>query len=91
MSLRAVSIGVFGRVQGVWFRASTKTVADKLQIKGFVSNAPDGSVYIEASGSRDAIEQFIVWCEKGPELARVDRVVVKDIQMTAYSTFDIRR
>ena len=48
--MKAIQISVFGRVQRVFFRASTKSVADQLGIKGFVKNLSDGSVQIHAEG-----------------------------------------
>jgi len=65
-----------GKVQGVFFRASTKEVADKLGIKGFVTNEPNGDVLIEALGNEDQLNQLISWCHQGSEFARVDRVEV---------------
>jgi acylphosphatase len=52
------NIKVTGKVQGVFFRASTKAVADQLGVKGFVKNLSDGSVYIEAEGDEFALEYF---------------------------------
>jgi acylphosphatase len=91
-AVRTVSIVVRGKVQGVWFRASTKSAAQRLAVHGFVSNRPDGSVYIEASGSPSSIEEFISWCRRGPELARVDNVDIEDISRpAAFNTFEVRR
>jgi len=90
-SVRSVSIRVKGRVQGVWFRASAKAVAERLHLTGFVSNARDGSVYIEASGSMEAIDDFISWCRRGPELARVETLEISDIEPQMISSFEIRR
>lgn len=89
--VRTVSIVVRGKVQGVWFRASTKSTAERFAVKGFVSNRPDGSVYIEASGSPSSIEEFIKWCRKGPELARVDSVDIEEISRSDFSSFEVRR
>jgi len=89
--LRSVSIRVKGKVQGVWYRASAKTVADSLNLTGFVSNMTDGSVYIEVSGSASDISLFITWCNEGPELARVDSIVVSEIDLRPHAAFEIRR
>lgn len=88
---RSVAIRVIGRVQGVWFRASTKSIANTLRLTGRVSNQHDGSVYIEASGNKGSIDEFIAWCRKGTELARVDRVEVSDIDDPGFTTFEISR
>lgn len=74
-----LSIQVIGRVQGVFFRASTKKVADSLKINGTVANLIDGSVQIEAEGSESQLEQLIQWCrDGGPPHARVDDIQILD-------------
>jgi acylphosphatase len=88
---RAVSVRITGRVQGVWFRASTKSIADQLSLNGFVRNEPDGAVYAEVSGDPAAIREFITWCHRGPELARVTEVVVTDIKDLGIQGFEVRR
>lgn len=69
--VRAV-IRVSGRVQGVWFRQSTKNMADQLGLTGWVCNNPDGSVAAVFEGTREKIDRAIDWCRRGPELAHVD-------------------
>jgi acylphosphatase len=90
-SVRTVSILVKGKVQGVWFRASTKAVADSLQLTGFVRNTMDGDVYIEASGNTQGINELITWCRRGPELARVDLVDITELDPCEFRNFEIRR
>ncbi len=65
-------IWVRGKVQGVWFRKSTRREAMSLGVTGFARNEKDGSVYIEASASAEAMSEFIDWLKLGPPLARVD-------------------
>lgn len=66
-----------GRVQGVFFRQSTRDIAVELGLAGWVRNMDDGSVEIEAIGSKEALEKLIVWCQSGgPPSARVDNVDV---------------
>ncbi|MGC8578839.1 MAG: acylphosphatase [bacterium] len=89
---RHVHLKIMGRVQGVWFRASTKEIADKLGIKGWVRNLPDGSVEVDATGNADAIEEFIQWCHKGPPGARVTDVSIEYVEsMADYTDFKIIR
>jgi acylphosphatase len=71
-------IRVQGRVQGVFFRASARAEAQRLGLCGFVRNEPDGSVYAEAEGERETLQQFLDWCRRGPPHARVDRVEVEE-------------
>jgi acylphosphatase len=78
--MQHVHIRVTGRVQGVFFRNSAKAQAINLDIHGFARNEPDGSVYIEAEGSDNAIRKFLAWCHEGSRDA-----VVEDVQ---HSTHD---
>ncbi len=89
--MKHVSIRVYGKVQGVFFRASAKTRADELEVMGIVRNEPDGSVYIEAEGSEEALREFAGWCGRGPEFARVERCVVRDGELKNYRRFEIVR
>jgi acylphosphatase len=84
-------IRVVGKVQGVFFRASTKAKADELGIKGSVRNEPGGTVYIEAEGEVANVEQFIEWCKEGPPRSRVDNLDVREAKVTGYSDFSVLR
>lgn len=63
-----------GRVQGVWFRESTRREAVALGITGWVKNRPEGSVEVLAEGPEEAVMELISWCNHGPPVARVDNV-----------------
>lgn len=69
--MKHVKIRVFGQVQGVFFRQTAKEQANQLGITGFARNEPDGTVYIEAEGDEEKINQFIEWCKTGSQLAEV--------------------
>ena len=84
-------ISVIGRVQGVWFRKYTREAALSRGVKGFVENSDDGSVYIEAEGNSEKLEQFLEWLQQGSPLSRVDKVLHKEGQPVGFSTFEIRR
>jgi acylphosphatase len=68
---------VKGRVQGVYFRASTVQQAQHLGLTGWVMNRQDGSVEAVAEGRSDRIHELIAWCRQGPPGARVDQVDVQ--------------
>ena len=87
----AKRIQVFGKVQGVFFRASAKNTATKLKVSGWVKNELDGSVVIEAEGSENQMSKFLEWCNKGSDFSRVTSVEVKDLQVEGFEGFDIRR
>ena len=63
-----------GRVQGVWFRDSTRNEAIRLNCTGWVKNRFDGSVELVAEGSREEVKKLIEWCHHGPPGARVTMV-----------------
>ena len=65
---------IVGKVQGVWFRASTRDEALRLDLRGYASNLADGRVEVLAMGDAEAIEQLSNWLQHGPPLARVDAV-----------------
>lgn len=65
---------VFGRVQGVWFRGSTRDQAQRLGLTGWVRNCADGSVEIVACGAPEALDEFKSWLFEGPSAARVEKV-----------------
>jgi acylphosphatase len=84
-------ISVIGRVQGVWFRKYTREAALSRGIKGFVENSEDGSVYLEAEGSSDDMDQFLEWLHRGSPMSRVEKVIRKEGQLVGFATFEIRR
>ena len=76
MTTARVQCIVYGRVQGVAFRASTQYQARRLGLHGWVRNCRDGTVEFVAEGERPAVEQLVEWCHQGPPAARVVRVDV---------------
>src|SRR5262245_37366183 len=74
--MRRIRAIVFGRVQGVSYRASTVSAARRLGVVGWVKNRTDGGVELEAEGADDRITALIAWCEQGPPAARVTGVSV---------------
>ncbi len=74
-SLQAVQVRIYGRVQGVWFRAWTEQAATALELGGWVRNRTDGCVEALFVGPADDIESMVAKCLEGPLAARVDEVV----------------
>ena len=88
--MKAVSIIVEGNVQGVGFRYFTSMNADKLGIKGWVRNLPNGNVEIEAIGEESILDRFIRVVSDGPPYSSVDFIDVKELQETPpYTSFRI--
>ena len=75
MSARiAARFRVFGVVQGVGFRASTRRHARNLGLDGVVNNRGDGSVEVLAAGAAEAVDRLREWLRHGPPSARVTQV-----------------
>ena len=74
---KRIEIKVYGMVQGVFFRATTRDVARKLGLKGIVRNLADGSVEIIAEGSEEKLLELLNFAKKGPSSARVYEVQTK--------------
>lgn len=82
-------IRIKGHVQGVGFRWNAVREAWKRDITGFVKNMPDGSVYIEAEGTRDQLNSYIEWCRKGPSIGFVRSVEFDSFPPVNYPDFTI--
>ena len=82
---------VKGRVQGVFYRDSTKNEADRLGVKGYVKNLVNGSVEAVFEGETTDVTHMIEWCYKGPSASRVDHVQIQETALISnFQTFEIR-
>jgi acylphosphatase len=88
---KAFQIHVFGKVQGVYYRQSTREKAIELGLKGTAQNLSDGSVLIHAEGDEIKIQQLITWCHKGPIMAKVSEVKTIESEVENHSVFEIVR
>ena len=91
MSKVRAELKITGRVQGVFYRQSTKETAIQLGLTGWAKNCPDGSVAAVFEGEREAVDDGIEWCRQGPSAAHVTEVTVdwQDFQ-NEFSGFRIR-
>ena len=89
--IQTLSISVSGKVQGVFFRQSTKEKADELGLEGTVKNLPDGSVEIIATGSEENLSQLVEWCHIGPKKAKVSTVETRILPLQYFKRFTIAR
>jgi len=87
--VKHLDIIVKGKVQGVFFRASTKAVANQLGVRGTVKNNPDGSVSIEAEADEALIGMFLDFCHEGPENAQVEEVLTTEGPVKNYRNFEV--
>lgn len=88
---RTIRLLIAGRVQGVWFRASTRRVATDLGLQGWVRNLPDGRVEATAQGPDSQVESLVEWCHQGPPGSRVGQVEVFEVEpIDAPPGFEVR-
>ncbi|MFZ3166495.1 MAG: acylphosphatase [Candidatus Methanoperedens sp.] len=87
-----VHVFVSGKVQGVFFRSSTKDIAKNLGLFGWVRNLADGRVEAVFEGKKEAVEKMLDWCKVGPEYAKVMEVeVVPEDYKGEFREFLLRR
>ena len=88
--IKTYIIIITGRVQGVGFRHSARSNARYHGIRGFIKNMSDESVYIEAEGPEEQLQQFIAWCRKGPGYGRVENLHIEKSSYKGFSDFIIK-
>lgn len=81
---------ISGKVQGVWFRASTQEKANELGLTGWARNLTDGRVEVMACGELNKINELHEWLKHGPELARVDEVLHENAVWEAFDRFGVK-
>jgi acylphosphatase len=86
----ALELIVGGRVQGVFFRDSTRREALRLGVTGWVRNRPDGTVQAHVEGPPDAVAALVRWAREGPRHADVDELRVSDVEPAGAASFTIR-
>ena len=84
-------VRVSGRVQGVFFRDSTRRKARELGLSGYVTNTPDGDVEALLEGPSQGVEEMVRWCGQGPPEASVENIDVDYEQAQGdLSGFEVR-
>ncbi|MDP2767992.1 MAG: acylphosphatase [Candidatus Methanoperedens sp.] len=87
-----VHVFISGKVQGVFFRSSTKDKAEELNLTGWVRNLDDGRVEAVFEGDEENVEKMAQWCRRGPEYARVEEVeVISEQYKGEFNSFTLRR
>jgi acylphosphatase len=88
---KRVHVTVTGRVQGVAFRAKTRSEAIRHNVSGWVRNLPDGSVEAVFEGKPEDVERVVSWCRTGPSLAVVEQMESREEPYSgAFKDFSIR-
>ena len=89
MNTEARLFTVHGRVQGVWFRDSTRREAERLGIAGHAINLADGNVEVLAQGAAAALAELEQWLHVGPPVARVTKVETEVVKATDVAGFRV--
>lgn len=87
--MKHFNITITGKVQAVGFRETTKIIANQMSVNGFVRNEKDGSVYIEAEADEIFLEEFVNWCNEGPDRSRVENVSFTEGEVKNYRNFEV--
>jgi len=90
MSRRRVHVYVSGRVQGVYYRATTRDKASEHGVDGWVRNLDDGRVEAVFEGDPDAVEEMVEFCYEGSEMASVSTVEVSEEEPAGVDGFEVR-
>lgn len=86
-----IHVTVYGKVQGVWFRANTKQKAEQLGVTGWVKNTTHGAVEAIFEGEENCIKEMIEWCKNGPPQANVENIEIKEQNPTnGFDGFSIK-
>lgn len=89
IDINALKILVYGKVQGVFFRAWTKKQAQKLSLSGWAKNLLDGSVEIFVEGNKENLEKFLFLCLQGSPSATVNHLIVQVVEKRNLKSFEI--
>ncbi len=90
MSRTRAHVFVSGRVQGVYFRATTRDTATEAGVDGWVRNLADGRVEAVFEGSEDAVESMVAFCREGSPAARVEDIEVEYEPPEGIEGFEVR-
>ena len=89
--MQRIHLIVTGRVQGVYFRHNTNKIANKLNLKGFVRNLPDGTVEVIAEGEENKLKELTKFCRTGPPNANVEDIkIIEEEPKNEFKEFSIK-
>jgi acylphosphatase len=87
--LKTMHFTIMGHVQGVFYRETTKKLATRLGVTGWVKNCQDGSVEVEASAEAEVLETFLQGLWQGPTDANVQDIVWQEIALAPFEQFNV--
>lgn len=87
-----IHLYIIGKVQGVFFRDSTRELAESLGLTGYVRNLPDGRVEVVVEGEKDSVDRLTKWCHAGPSRAIVSSVEIhnESYNKGEFEIFEVR-
>ena len=88
--MKSIHLIVSGKVQGVFFRYNTRKKAEELVLKGYAKNLKDGTVEVVAEGKEEKISELIEFIKKGPGIARVSKVKIRNKELENFNGFEVR-
>jgi acylphosphatase len=83
-------VAIYGHVQGVFFRDSTRRLAEREGVTGWIRNRPDGAVEAVFEGEPDSVERLVSFARKGPRGAQVERVELAEEHPEGLRGFNVR-
>ncbi|MDE3213302.1 MAG: acylphosphatase [Bacteroidota bacterium] len=89
--MKTIHIEIYGKVQGVYYRASAREIALNCRISGWIRNDYSGKVEALVTGSEADLEKFITWCWEGPSRASVEKVDTREVTLQHFDTFEVLR
>jgi acylphosphatase len=89
--MKTIHVEISGKVQKVFFRATAKEIAAIHKISGWIKNTKDGNVEALITGEEDALKEFISWCKKGPERAKVHDIIITEMPIQKFNKFEVVR
>ena len=88
--MKCIYIHIHGQVQHKGFRFFAMQVAYQCGIRGYIQNRKDGSLYLEAEGEEEQLNQFLEKCKKGPMGSKVEKVTTEEGEIKNHTSFDIK-
>ena len=90
MAIKRVHAVIYGKVQGIYFRAYAQAEGTKIGVKGWVRNRTDGTVEAVVEGEEAQVEQMVEWLKKGSPGAQILKVETKEERPVGEAQFNIR-
>jgi acylphosphatase len=87
---KRIHVVIYGKVQGIYFRAYTQAEGNRLGVKGWVKNRSDGAVEVAVEGESEKVDQMLAWLKVGSPGAQIAKVEVREERPVGETQFNIR-